>query len=396
MVHLIRQGRATDNGRPGPVAPSSDPLGLVDRALRVSLLLKIILANTAIATVAVVVALLLVEPLTGATLEGSVAVTLATFVIVVLAVATGLNAAVVRLALRPLSYLAETADQVRQGDLSARAPLSRLADRSSRSLVVLFNRMMDTLQAGRRRQRELARRILDAEERERERIAHELYAGPAQSLAGVMVRLRLAARNAPPLETGPTLEEEIRDEVAAALDEIRALARRLRPPELGELGVRAALEAHARTLTEGLDIRVSVKGDLREKGLHPETATALFRILQEAVTNSVLHSGGSAIEVVFTPKEGRLVAEVTDDGHGFDPVRQLRSPPSGVGISGMQERASYAGGTVTVASSEGAGTRVRVELPWKGAPWPGSTEYKAQVAAELGLLEQEPTPYAIA
>lgn len=397
MVHLTTS-TVEEASRPGRGDPhASTAPGIVDRLLRVPLFLKIILANVAIAAAAVIAALLLADTLTEAVLGRSMAPTLAIFVAAVLALTTVLNAVVVRLALSPLVYLAEAAERVREGDLSARARLSRVADERTRSLVILFNRMMDTLQAGRRRQKELARRILDAEERERERIAHELYAGPAQSLAGVMVRLSLAARRrASTADEGNALEEEIREELAAALEEVRSLARRLRPPELGELGVRAALEAHARTLTEGRDMRVSVRGDLHQKGLHPETSTVLFRILQEAVTNSVLHSGGHNIEVLFTPKDGRLVAEVRDDGNGFDPVRQLRTPPSGVGISGMQERASYAGGTVTVASSEGSGTRVRVELPWKGAPWAGEGVYGAQVAAELGILEQEPPPYAIA
>ncbi|MGD2069974.1 MAG: sensor histidine kinase [Gemmatimonadota bacterium] len=380
----------TSPGPPGGGADSGWD-GLVDRFLRVPVFLKIVLANTVLALMAGVSAFLLTQALTQAPLAGGLALALALFVIATLAVTTLLNAVVVRLALSPLVGLEETAERVRQGNLSARVPMSRLADQSTRSLIVLFNRMMDTLQAGRRRQKELARRILDAEERERERIAHELYAGPAQSLAGVMIRLRLATRRVDDADDfDPDDYEEIRDEVAATLDEIRALARRLRPPELDELGVQAALEAHARTLTEGRDIRVTVHGSLQEKGLHPGTAIVLFRILQEAVTNSVIHSGGRSVDVRFSANAERLAAEVSDDGHGFDPLLQLRTPPTGLGISGMQERASYAGGTVTVASSAGRGTKVRVELPWKGTPWSSEVAARSRIAAELGILEEEP------
>lgn len=394
MFLMTRYGNLSPQARrddePSP-PPEREQPGLGETILRVPVFLKIIVANGVIAAVAGVLALLLVEGVTGSPLGGTAALSVAIFVVAVVALTTLLNGFVVRLALSPLALLAETAERVRQGNLSARVPLSRLADSSTRSLVILFNRTMDTLQAGRRRQRELSRRILGAEERERERIAHELYAGPAQSLAGVMVRLHLVSR----LREGgssdhPDLYQEIRDEVAEALEEVRSLARRLRPPELDELGVRAALEAHARSLTEDRDITVSVKGEPCEKGLPAETVTALFRILQEAVTNSVVHSGAHTVEILFAPGNGHLVAEVIDDGHGFDPVGLFRTPQAGVGISGMQERAAYAGGTATVASRTGGGTRVRVELPWEGAPW--DDEARPQFNERRGHVPQSHDP----
>lgn len=335
--------------------------------LGLPLFLKILLANTLIATVAGATGLALAHGLTGGSVTGTVLFASVVFVAATFVLGAVLNAALIRLALSPHAALVATAERVRRGEYGARAPLSALADRSTAGLIRVFNRMLDSVQSTRLRQRELALRVLQAEERERGRIAHELYGGTAQTLAGVLVRIRLAGRlrqDADAEAGDDVFQDEIHRQVALALDEIRSVARRLRPPELDELGVRPALEAHARTLTGGRGPDVVFRGSIPEAALGRDAALALFRITQEAVTNAVRHAGASRVEVVFEPRPTGLLAEVSDDGHGFDVRELFTGTEPNLGVTGMRERAVYVGGTFSIDSAPDGGTRVRTIVPW--------------------------------
>ncbi|HSG06720.1 MAG TPA: sensor histidine kinase, partial [Longimicrobiales bacterium] len=223
----------------------------------------------------------------------------------------------------------------------------------------VFNDMLDALSASRTRQQELARRVLESEERERQRIAHELYSGTAQTLAGVLVRLRIAERHLTGGQDSSIME--IREEVVSALEEIRGVARRLRPPELDELGVRVALEAHARSMTEGRRMDIQFHGEV--PALSRESSLALFRIVQEAISNAVLHSGADTVDVTFVTGEASVVVEIVDDGRGFDLGVALAQTGQSLGLFGMHERAGYVQGELSLESGPGRGTRVRVNLP---------------------------------
>jgi two-component system sensor histidine kinase UhpB len=273
------------------------------------------------------------------------------------------NAVLIRLALSPLSGLEEAARRVREGDLRARAPASPLADEHLGRVIELFNEALDWAEADRARRTELSLRVLQAEERERERLGRELFAGTAQTLAGVLVRMRVAQRIRD-VEQGVTLLEEVRAEVAQALDDVRRMARRLHPPELAEIGVAAALEAHARYLCEDHGMQARFLGKIPESRLSRESDLVLFRIVQEAISNAILHSGGSCVRVSFESTPDGLATEVEDDGSGFNPERTLFSGEGGLGLLGMRERAGYVSATLQIDSAPGAGTRVRLVIPW--------------------------------
>jgi two-component system, NarL family, sensor histidine kinase UhpB len=276
------------------------------------------------------------------------------------------NALVIRLALSPLAGLEEAARRVQGGDTRARAPDSPLADEHLGQVIELFNQVLDWAEADRARRTELSLRVLQAEERERERLGRELFAGTAQTLAGVLVRMRVVKRIRD-VQQGVALLEEVRTEVAHALEDVRRMARRLHPPELSEIGVAAALEAHARYLAEDHGMRVYFRGRIPESRLSREADLVLFRIVQEAISNAVLHSGGSRVCVSFESTADGLVAEVEDDGSGFDPDRNLFSGAGGLGLLGMRERAGYVSATLEVDSTPGEGTRVRLAIPWTSA-----------------------------
>ena len=319
---------------------------------------KIFLANVALVIVGAGMGAVLAMSMHEAS-SGTLAVTAVTLASVVIFLGILVNAILVRTALSPFQALEDTARRVGQGETEARAEASPLADRALTGVTEVFNDMLDALSANRTRQQELARRVLESEERERQRIAHELYSGTAQTLAGVLVRLRIAERHLSGGANGSI--SEIREEVVSALEEIRGVARRLRPPELDELGVRVALEAHARSMTEGRRMEIRFQGEV--PAFSRESSLALFRIVQEAISNAVLHSGADTIDVTFTTEDASVVVEVVDDGCGFDLGAALAQTGQSLGLFGMHERAGYVQGELSLESGPGRGTRVRVVLP---------------------------------
>jgi len=337
--------------------------------LRLPLFWKIVLANVALVGVAVIVGAFLASGVEGVV---SIPVTTAATIagVGVIAATVVVNAWLVRIALSPLKRLEEAALRVGGGEVDARAGESPVADVGLRRVTGVFNEMLDSLSANRTRQQELARRVLESEERERQRIAHELYSGTAQTLAGVLVRLRIAERHLSSGANGSIIE--IREEVVSALEEIRGVARRLRPPELDELGVKVALEAHARSLGEGRRIEFRFQGEV--PALSRESSLALFRIVQEALSNAVLHSGADLVQVEFSRDGDSVVAEITDDGHGFDLGTALAHTGQSLGLFGMHERAGYVQGELSLESGPGRGTRVRVVIPFAPRREPGQRE----------------------
>jgi len=343
------------------VDASLDRLGSVEGArpmLRLPLFWKILLANSALVVLGAAVGSALAIFMHGAG-AGTIVATAFAAAVVVISLGMGVNAILIYLALQPLDALAATARRVGSGQMDARAEDSPLADAGLARVREIFNWMLDSIAAHRARQQELARRVLESEERERQRIAHELYSGTAQTLAGVLVRLRIAERHLSSGANGSI--NEIREEVVSALEEIRGVARRLRPPELDELGVRVALEAHARSMTQGKRLEVRFEGALPP--LCRESSLALFRIVQEAITNAVLHSGADTATVRFATEGDQVVAEVADDGCGFEPAEALAQSGQSLGLFGMHERAGYVQGELSLESGPGRGTRVRVVVP---------------------------------
>ncbi|HKJ03688.1 MAG TPA: ATP-binding protein [Longimicrobiales bacterium] len=337
--------------------------------LRLTVFWKIFLANVALVIVGAGMGAFLAMGMHEAS-TGTLAVTALTLASVVILLGILINAILVRTALSPFQALEETARRVGQGETEARAEDSPLADTALSRVTAVFNDMLDALSANRTRQQELARRVLESEERERQRIAHELYSGTAQTLAGVLVRLRIAERHLTSGANGSIIE--IREEVVSALEEIRGVARRLRPPELDELGVRVALEAHARSMTEGRRMDIHFHGEV--PALSRESSLALFRIVQEAISNAVLHSGADTVDVRFTTEDAVVVVVVADDGCGFDLGAALAQTGQSLGLFGMHERAGYVQGELSLESGPGRGTRVRVALPFTPQREPQSVQ----------------------
>jgi signal transduction histidine kinase len=211
---------------------------------------------------------------------------------------------------------------------------------------------------------ERQRQRLAAAEAERQRWARELHDETLQSLSAVRIGLSTAARS----ERPEALREAFRQAIAQleeGITNLRALITDLRPAALDELGAQAAVEALAERATRhGIEIDVSI--DLaheRGDGIHtrhvPELETAIYRIVQEALTNATKH-GGARRAVVEIREEGETVhLEVRDDGGGFDPAAET----DGFGLLGMRERVELLDGTLRVDSAPGDGTAVRASFP---------------------------------
>lgn len=348
-------GAADPNGpdsRTGSDARSGMAGRLARRLLEVPLFFKLTVANAAVVVGSAVLSLVLAAAVLGdgASLSGVVEVVGVAGGAALLA-AVGVNVVLTRLALSPLQRLEEAARRAGAGDLGVRVPPSPLADRDLRQLVDVFNGMLDSLESSARHRRRRAAALLDAEERARSQVSRELYQDLAQQLAALLLAL------------GPNGERGLREELAAALEKVREVARRLRPPELDELGLVPALEAETRVLRErgGGDVRVQEPAI--EPALEPEVRLALFRILQEALVNAVRHAEADTVRLRLRTDGPELVAEVEDDGRGFDADTMLGSDDAAPGLRGMTERARYVGGRVEVESEPEAGTRVRVRVP---------------------------------
>lgn len=353
-------GEVEGKGRGG--APGA-PRSLVGRLLGVSLSAKILIANGVIVTLAMLVAAAAAVGLFSGPVDRAALLRVAPLVLVGAAASVAVNAVLVRLALDPLRELERTARRVAAGDLEARAQPSRLADRDLRAVIDVLNEMLDRVAAYRARLRAITARALEAAEEERKRLAQELYSDTAQSLSELMIRLRLARTKANGAERDSALDE-VREGLAAATERLRRYASDLRPPALDMLGLLPAVEAYARALAEPTGFVVRVRAAPVAGLLTPEAELALYRIIQEALSNAARHSGAKEAEVVIGREERHVVATIADSGRGFDLAEAERR--GAIGLLGMEERAAWVGGTVQVHSEPGRGTRVVVRIPVPG------------------------------
>lgn len=211
----------------------------------------------------------------------------------------------------------------------------------------------------RRRLRRFGADAVLAAEEERRRIARELHDDTAQRLAALILRLRLFERAADSGEL-ESVVGEFREALYEVTDGIRRIARGLRPPELEDVGLGAALRAHVRERvpTGKVTLELTDEGE----GLSLDVALAAYRIAQEALSNALRHSEAGRILLRTGNEKGHFTLDVEDDGRGFD-LERVEDPGAGLGLVGMRERAGAVGGTVRVASGLDEGTRVRFEVP---------------------------------
>ena len=204
--------------------------------------------------------------------------------------------------------------------------------------------------------RETLRRVVDAQEHERRRIARELHDETGQALTSVLLGLRLIEEVSPDVRAAVS---ELRETITAAIQELRALAVDLRPKALDDFGLGAAIERLADTYSRRTGIAVDVHVAGLSDRLPEDIETALYRIIQESLTNVAKHAGAATASVTVHRRPRVVSIVVEDDGVGFDPTRVT----DGLGLTSMRERAELVSGTVRVESRPGGGTTIAVEVP---------------------------------
>jgi signal transduction histidine kinase len=203
-----------------------------------------------------------------------------------------------------------------------------------------------------------------AAEQERRRWARELHDDTLQDIGALRVLLGSARQGADPEHLAAAVDHAV-ERLAEQANVLRSLITDLHPAALDRLGIGPAVDALIERAREqsGLDISVSIdlayESGREERRLAPETELAVYRVVQEALTNVMRHAEATRVEIVIAEEDGRVTARVSDDGTGFE----TDTDAAGFGLVGMRERASLLDGQVTVASRVGAGTTVTVTLP---------------------------------
>jgi two-component system sensor histidine kinase UhpB len=273
-----------------------------------------------------------------------------------LTVMLAVNLVLMRRATGPLTRLIETmrgVDPLQPGQrTTATGPPSEVS-----TLSRAFNEMLDRIETERR---ESARRELLAQQAERRRVAAELHDEIGQGLTAMMLDLDQTIASAPEGQREPL--SRARELAAQLLEDVRRLARSLRPEVLDELGLVPALT----NLCDRLGARTGVRIDVARNGELPplgaDVQLVIYRVAQESLTNVIRHARASRADVLLVGDADRVQLSVTDDGEGIG-----ASAEAGDGIRGMRERALLVGGQLAVGRSPAGGTQVALTIPLEEA-----------------------------
>ena len=238
-------------------------------------------------------------------------------------------------------------------------PDPRFTDDDVRIAEIFAGRAAVAVELSQRVARDALQRVVTAQELERRRLARELHDETGQALTSILLSLR-AVEEANDDQELRTAIAEVRDLVRSTLQDVRQLAVELRPKVLDDFGLVPALERLTQTFGEQTGMSVHFQQMLPPGRLPPEIETALYRIVQESLTNIVKHARATSVSVVLTRKDDSVSVVVEDDGVGFEP-RFARE--DGLGLAGMRERVSLLGGRLAIESRPGAGTTFVAEVP---------------------------------
>lgn len=205
-------------------------------------------------------------------------------------------------------------------------------------------------------------RLEAATENERKRLARELHDEFGQALTSAKINLGLALAMSPEHGSAARISDTI-GLMDQLIGQVRALSLDLRPPLLDEMGLVPALEGYLNAVSVRSGAPIDFRFDDGLAFAAVEQEIAVFRVVQEAITNAMRHAGASALEVDLTAQDGGVAIRVQDDGNGFDAEAMLATGGPGLGLFGMRERIHDLGGTWSVESRPGSGTLIRAFVP---------------------------------
>jgi two-component system sensor histidine kinase UhpB len=322
------------------------------RLASMPLLWRVFVTNAAV--LALATAVLAVGPFT---VSVPVAATEAVVLLVGVLVMLGLNLLLLRPALAPLHALAETMRRMDPLEPGRRAPV--VGEPDVAALAVAFNQMLERLE---RERRESAQRALTMQEAERKRVARELHDEVGQTLTGIMLQIETLSAHVPP-ELDEAVDE-LRETARAGAEDVRRIAKRLRPEALDELGLRSALAALTNSFGEqaGVDLERRLE---RVEGLTDDQELVVYRVAQEALTNIARHAHAQHAAIELTQRDGMVTLVVRDDGRGLPPGALTSSN----GLRGMRERAVLIGGRIDIGPAARGGTQITLNVPTDQATW---------------------------
>ncbi len=252
------------------------------------------------------------------------------------------------------------------GEPEAAAPYARLAARFVQAALESSARqekLVRALQEKEELQTIFLNKIIAVQEEERRKISRELHDETSQALTSIIVGLRMLSEQL--TGEGRRRVLEMRDLAAKTLEDVHRLAVELRPVLLDDLGLVAAAQKYIENFSRqyGLPVEIDFAGLSRER-FRPEVEIALYRILQEALTNIVKHAQASQVRVSLKRNRGRLRLSIADNGIGFDPAAVQSGGGACLGIHGMRERMAILDGAFSIKSAPGGGgTTILAEVP---------------------------------
>ncbi|MEW5869795.1 MAG: sensor histidine kinase [Chloroflexota bacterium] len=214
---------------------------------------------------------------------------------------------------------------------------------------------------------ELLHRTVKAQESERQRIARELHDETGQSLTALGMGLRALSET---LTSNPERAvqqaRQLEGLATSGLEELQRLISGLHPPQLEDLGLRAAIRWYAGEIEKRYSLPVTLTCECKNEPCPLEICIVVFRIAQEAITNTVRHANASRVSILIKRTLNTLYMRIEDDGQGFD-IKSLQNQEDRPhwGLLGMQERAALIGGECTIQSSPGQGTLIEMQVSWE-------------------------------
>ncbi len=259
---------------------------------------------------------------------------------------------------QPVLAMTAAAERLARGEFAG--PIRPAGEDEIGRLAIALEQLRHALEADERRSL-LLKHVISAQEEERRRIARELHDETTQQLTALAMQLESVAAAHPDaagtLARASTL-------VRSMIDDLHRVIYDLRPSVLDDLGLLPAIRSYAEThlASRGIDVHCELPDALPD--LSPEATTALYRVIQEALTNVARHAGAEAVLIGCTVAAGQIVLEVEDDGVGFSPETITRPSETGegLGLLGMRERLALLGGRLEIESEPGQGTRVVATL----------------------------------
>ena len=224
-------------------------------------------------------------------------------------------------------------------------------------------RLLMTIHKHREELKVLTARLFQSQELERKRIARELHDEAGQALTGINFTLDTIGKGlSAESDSTRQLILEVKKQINHTYQDIRRLSYTLHPALLSDLGLEPALDSYMTGIAKHTEMKIDFKMVGFKKRLNPEIETVLYRLSQEALTNTLKHSGARHFKLSIIKGYPHIIFAAEDDGVGFDSSEFNRHKDT-LGLLSMRERASMLGGSFSMRATEGKGTRIRIEIP---------------------------------